>query len=88
MPRFLTEVLHSAYRMLTKVVSLVGLRDVMHTEETQAVKPSRKTRDDCTDVLGDAGEDRAQIRAVQRVYDMGDEVIAERVKAMYPKKRA
>lgn len=59
----------------------------MHTAETEATKETKKTRDGCVEVHGDEKQDRAEIRAVQQIYDMGDEVIAARVKAMYPPKR-
>lgn len=85
---FLTEVRHAAYRMLTRVASIIGLRSVMHTAETEATKAVTKTRDGCVEVKGDEKEDKAEIRAVQKIYDMGDEVIAARVKAKYPRKSA
>lgn len=84
---FLTEVSRAAYRMLTRVASIIGLRSAMHTAETEATKETKKTRDGCVEVHGDEKQDRAEIRAVQQIYDMGDEVIAARVKAMYPPKR-
>ena len=60
----------------------------MHTAETEATKAVTKTRDGCVEVKGDEKEDKAEIRAVQKIYDMGDEVIAARVKAKYPRKSA
>lgn len=87
-PSFLTEVLQAAYRMLTRAVSIIGLRDAMHTAGTEVAKPGTKTRDDCAEVKGDKKQDRAEIRAFQRSCELGDEVIEAAVAEMFPRKRA